>query len=106
VSDARPLDQRDRSVPIKTLGFGWVWFATRNTAIFAPSVCMVRPHHGESRDPTLSIVTLIGGGAHQEITIPGHPLAIVDAIIDALGVGEPHPLHVGPRESISHMRRP
>lgn len=101
---ARPLTERDRSVPARCLGFGWIVFEVKNIFVFAPAVCMVRAHYAEPPNPTVSVLKLIG--IDEEIVVPGSPRQVTDAIIDALGAGEPHPLHIGPRESISHMGKP
>jgi hypothetical protein len=65
---------------------------------------LVRGHYRDPNHATISVIKLIG--IDEEIVVPGAVDQVCDAIIDALGVGEPHPLHIGPAQSISHMSKP
>jgi hypothetical protein len=85
------------------LGFGWLRFAN-GVCVYAPAVCLVRGHYRDPAQATLSVLRLIG--LDEEILIPGAPDQVCDAIIDALGVGEPHPLNISAQKSISHMGKP
>lgn len=110
VRHAEPLDDRDLSVP-RSVGFGFVHFPTRSIYINAAAVTMVRPCHDVAAQTyfghaaTLSRVTIIGGNGSEEITIPGSPQQVMDALADALGSGVATPLHIAERESVSHMEK-
>jgi hypothetical protein len=110
---AEPLDNRDQSVP-RSVGFGFVHFPTRGIYVNAAAITMIRPcndamhetFYGKARASTLSRVTLIGGAGSEEITIPGSAADVMAAVADALGSGVATPLHIAPREGISHMGQP
>jgi hypothetical protein len=103
---ARPLnEERDKTVPIRCLGFGWLWFSVIGSAVYAPAIVRVRPTVVlGTHDPTSSMLTVLG--CEAEFRVPGSPAAVVDAIVDAVGGTVFHPMHQPPPGAISHQRKP
>ena len=102
---ARPLDERDRSVPIRCLGFGWLWFQVPHFGVYAPAVTMVKPRSDNGRQvPTSSLITVLG--VEGQYAVPGSPGQVIDAIVDALGGAAFQPMHPAPVGAISHARKP
>ena len=103
---ARPLnEERDRSVPIRCMGFGWLWFSAIATALYAPAIVRVRPSFNLGLcDATSSMLTVLG--CETEFRVPGEPVAVLDAITDAVGGTVFHPMHQPPPGAITHSKTP
>jgi len=104
---AKPLnEERDKSVPIRTLGFGWLWWRAVAVSVYAPAITCVRPVHDpwEAWSHCTSLLTILGRDA--ELRVPGEPAAVIDAITDALDANVYQPMHQPPPGGISHSKKP
>ena len=95
---ARPVDaKRDKSVPGRCYGYGWVRFAN-GEFVFAPAVYRVT-----SRGTARTVSALFFMGSNESVCVPGSPEHVIDAIVDALGVGTPSPFTYGRERCISQL---
>ena len=95
---ARPVDaKRDKSVPGKCYGYGWVKVAN-GEFVFAPAVYRV-----SARGPNRCTSVLYFMGSNESLCVPGSPEHVIDAIVDALGVGTPSPFTYGRERCISQL---